>query len=235
MSQCCKTHTDELSPHEEVCPVYGREAWIRRNKAAEMPGAACPDCGEPLVCSFHEATKRAGPSSSAATMTNPRPVAGPGEAQARRDEGATPSGSTTSPEGATGEEDVKCSHDNRSHYLGGGMWVCFRCWLRAFGVSAPTKGPAKITHVALRWKGQVWSLPRPYRHHHIIQVIESLTTPADRAKGIDCSEGRGDQGFLDETGKYLDRKSALKVALETNQVLDRNDIRAGRLFSEDLW
>lgn len=22
-----------------------------------------------------------------------------------------------------------CGHDNRIHYLGGGLYVCFRCWL----------------------------------------------------------------------------------------------------------
>ncbi len=24
-----------------------------------------------------------------------------------------------------------CTHDNRIHYLGGGIWVCFKCWLTA--------------------------------------------------------------------------------------------------------
>ena len=23
-----------------------------------------------------------------------------------------------------------CGHDNRKHYLGGGLWVCFSCWAK---------------------------------------------------------------------------------------------------------
>ena len=32
------------------------------------------------------------------------------------------------------EDDVKCRwcpDENAIHYLGGGLWACFRCWLRA--------------------------------------------------------------------------------------------------------
>jgi hypothetical protein len=90
---------------------------------------------------------------------------------------------------------------------------------------------APITHVAVRVDGVVWSLPKPFRHHHIIRVIADLTG----ATHIDCSESRGDQGFLDANGQYLDRKHALARALTLKQVLNEDDIRCGMLFSEDLW
>ena len=87
----------------------------------------------------------------------------------------------------------------------------------------------KITHVAIRFGGEMYSLPAPNRHHHIIWHI------ADKLciNNVDASED--DQGFLDEDGNYLTREQALERALETNQVKDINNIRAGILFSEDLW
>ncbi len=103
----------------------------------------------------------------------------------------------------------------------------------AMGRAAPSSGvtPPPITHVAVRVNGQVWSLPKPFRHHHIIRMIADLTG----ATHIDCSESRGDQGFLDASGRYLPRKEALPVALANKQVKNENDIRAERLFSEDVW
>jgi hypothetical protein len=43
------------------------------------------------------------------------------------------------------------------------------------------------------------------------------------------------QGFLTSKGRFVDRKEALVIALKANQVLDVNDIRGNKLFSEDLY
>ena len=43
------------------------------------------------------------------------------------------------------------------------------------------------------------------------------------------------QGFIDINGMYLTRKEALKVARENNQILDENEVRGDKLFSEDLY
>jgi hypothetical protein len=97
-------------------------------------------------------------------------------------------------------------------------------------VELPSKRPP-ITHVAVRFNEQVWSLPKPFRHQNIIRTIADLTGETS----IDCNEDRGDQGFLDATGRYLTRKQALVSALLNKQVKDENDIRCGMLFSEDVW
>lgn len=91
----------------------------------------------------------------------------------------------------------------------------------------PPTRPKPITHVAIKFRGETYSLPEPNRHHHVIKLI------ADTLKitRIDKHE----EGFLDEAGLFLDRKQALARALHTNQVKNPNDIRAGQLFSEDLW
>lgn len=83
-----------------------------------------------------------------------------------------------------------------------------------------------ITHVAIKFNGKLWSLPAPNRHHHIISMIHEET-------GL--SVNNDEQGFLDDAGNFLNRKQALVHALMNDQVKDPNDIKAGRLFSEDVW
>lgn len=85
----------------------------------------------------------------------------------------------------------------------------------------------RITHVAIRYRGETYSLPEPNRHNNVIRLIAD-TLKIDR---IDLHE----EGFLDESGAFLDRRQALAAALFYNQVKDPTDIRAGQLFSEDLW
>lgn len=91
-------------------------------------------------------------------------------------------------------------------------------------------GRPRITHVAIRFEGRVWSLPRPYRHHHIIRVICYLDSSVDSVDARD-----EDQGFLDATGRYLNRKQALVSALVNKQVKNEGDIRNNELYSEDVW
>jgi hypothetical protein len=49
------------------------------------------------------------------------------------------------------------------------------------------------------------------------------------------SDPDDDQGFLDETGKFYNRKDALAHALLNNQIKDMDKIVAGMLFSENVW
>ena len=87
----------------------------------------------------------------------------------------------------------------------------------------------KITHVAIRFQGVVYSLPAPNRHHHIISDIVKKT-------GVSYVDSRGeDQGFLDESGQYLNRKQALVSALLFNQIKDPSRVRCNMLTSEDVW
>lgn len=85
-----------------------------------------------------------------------------------------------------------------------------------------------ITHVAIRFDGRVWSLPRPNRHHDVIRHIRAVT-------GAAYVDAYGkDQGFLDEDGTYLDRKQALEVARAAGQL--RTDVEVqDQLYSENVW
>lgn len=83
-----------------------------------------------------------------------------------------------------------------------------------------------ITHVAIIWKGKLYSLPKPNRHHHIIHMIHLDTGDM----GI-----FGDQGFLDDKGIFLCRACALLHAQACNQII--RDIRPKDcwLYSENIW
>lgn len=81
-----------------------------------------------------------------------------------------------------------------------------------------------ITHVAIKHKGTVVSLPKPNRHHDVIRLIGERIEAGD-----DC------QGFLDEHGKFYRRAPALIEAQRCNQLLPRATHPGGRLYSEDVW
>lgn len=90
-------------------------------------------------------------------------------------------------------------------------------------------GRPRITHVAIKFQGTTYSLPAPNRHHHVIRLIVDTTGVSNVSVYPD------EQGFLDETGRFLTRKQALISALQNNQVKDPSKVMLGMLFSEDLW
>ena len=81
-----------------------------------------------------------------------------------------------------------------------------------------------ITHVAIKYADKVYSLPPPNRHANIIRMIGGI-------KGPDT------QGFLDDTGNFLNRRDAFIHATACNQVKVRQpgQYNGDELFSEDLW
>ncbi len=85
----------------------------------------------------------------------------------------------------------------------------------------------RITHVAIRFQGKVYSLPPPNRHHDVIWDIVAQT-------GVPCVDN-DEQGFLDESGRFLNRKQALVSARLFGQIKDETKIYCGQLFSENLW
>lgn len=86
-----------------------------------------------------------------------------------------------------------------------------------------------ITHVALRFQGKIWSLPQPFRHHHIIRTICYLDS------NVDHVDAHGeDQGFLDASGRYLTRKQA-EVSAGLNGQIKGEQLIGSVLTSEDLW
>ncbi len=89
-----------------------------------------------------------------------------------------------------------------------------------------------ITHVAIRFRDKVYSLPPPNRHNDVIRMICETTD-------VTHVNVRGDdQGFLIDGELYCRRKPALRHAVECNQIrTDRpsTGLALGKLYSEDVW
>jgi hypothetical protein len=82
-----------------------------------------------------------------------------------------------------------------------------------------------ITHVAIQYDGQTYSLPKPNRHYHVIRLIGGIKGPHK-------------EGFLDATGRFLSRIAAMQMAKDTKQFKREPDpklYQGPELFSEDLW
>lgn len=85
---------------------------------------------------------------------------------------------------------------------------------------------SRIVAAAIAYKGTVYSLPPPARHHNIIHhIVETTGEP---------SVGYNEQGFLDQYGTFLHRKPALMVARQAGQLRTDRPVY-DELFSENLW
>lgn len=84
---------------------------------------------------------------------------------------------------------------------------------------------AMITHVAIQHEDTIAALRAPSRHHDVIAMVES-----------DEMAAQGTQGFLNENGRFLDRRTAYAVAVLNGQLKRAPGGYDGpELFSEDLW
>lgn len=87
----------------------------------------------------------------------------------------------------------------------------------------------RIIAAALKLGNLIISAPPPARHHTLINGL-GLATGIPRLTKMD------DQGFLTNTGRFVDRIEAKKIALETGQCTEESCVVKGEdLYSEDLW
>lgn len=90
-----------------------------------------------------------------------------------------------------------------------------------------------IVAAAIKQDGTVFhGTPRVERHHHLIRRIASL---------LHIRPVNGEQGFIDQMGRFYNRIEAGQHALKCGQVVEGHanirhafNSRLG-LFSEDLW
>jgi len=85
-------------------------------------------------------------------------------------------------------------------------------------VTAPTVEKAAILHA-----GVVYSVPRPGRHHDVIQAIIAAGKHGSFLN----------QGFVLSNGSYVNRAEAAAIAIASGQI---TVLRwPSLLYSEDLW
>lgn len=82
----------------------------------------------------------------------------------------------------------------------------------------------RIVSVAISAFGIIASLPSPARHGDVLRKLADFNPIV---LGGDC------QGFLTNTGRYVNRRDAADIALAAGQT-DKL-ISAPDLYSEDLW
>lgn len=83
-----------------------------------------------------------------------------------------------------------------------------------------------IVAAAIQYADVVASLPRPARHHDIIDAWHTAT-------GM-CTRGSDMQGFLTSDGRFVSRYEALEIATAASQIVTKNG-DPQKLFSEDMW
>lgn len=83
---------------------------------------------------------------------------------------------------------------------------------------------ARIAAAALRQSGEVYQLPPPARHHDVAAHMRSL--------GLNTLDV--EQGFVTESGQFVDRKVACLAAQVAGQIKVKVG-NAEELYTEDLW
>lgn len=93
-----------------------------------------------------------------------------------------------------------------------------------------------VEAAALLVNGEVWTLPRPARHHILIRAWSDAYWIFDP----ETKKGRGSrlpsdhvQGFVTSRGRFVGRAEAERVARAAGQVT--GEIIGSELTSEDLW
>lgn len=79
-----------------------------------------------------------------------------------------------------------------------------------------------IERAAIRHCGEVYSLPRPARHHDVAHWLSGRG-----ARG-------GVQGFVTSKGRFVGRREAMRIAEKAGQLRGEPYV-IGELFSEDVW
>lgn len=83
-----------------------------------------------------------------------------------------------------------------------------------------------IERAAIRRYTTIWSVPRPGRHHDVIAFMSE--------QGVDALGDYTTQGFTTSTGRFVNRREAMKIAEDAGQLLGEPHV-VGELFSEDIF
>ena len=72
-----------------------------------------------------------------------------------------------------------------------------------------------------------------HRHNHCFSAIYDELSYEMNRREINLLKKT--QGFVTNLNRFVNREEALLIALENNQVLNKNEIRGNDLYSEDLY
>jgi hypothetical protein len=89
-----------------------------------------------------------------------------------------------------------------------------------------------IVAAAIKFGDVICFVPEPGRHHNVLHGLHDAY--GKRAHGYDTET----QGFITQTGMFLNRRDAFIYAKEIGQPLKRHHsdgYQGNELYSEDLW
>lgn len=93
-----------------------------------------------------------------------------------------------------------------------------------------------IEAAAIKYGDLICFIPKPARHHNILHKLSDMYNSDRKA---DWAYAEEKQGFITDTGEFLDRKSAKLHAQACGQFrpegLRVSSYNGDELFSEDLW
>lgn len=83
-----------------------------------------------------------------------------------------------------------------------------------------------IERAAILYDCSVYSVPRPGRHHDVChKMVLEYGLP---------TEAQHNQGFVTNTGRFVDRREACIIATAAGQIKNKT-FPLYELFSEDMW
>lgn len=86
----------------------------------------------------------------------------------------------------------------------------------------------RIERAAVKIDDDVFSLPKPKRHHDVLRSIIDLESISDK------SRHGATQGFLTSKGRFVDRSEGFQIAKAARQIKTKHGPK-DVLFSEDMW
>mgnify|MGYP001592498173 CR=1 FL=1 len=87
--------------------------------------------------------------------------------------------------------------------------------------------PPTIVAAAIVFKGTIYTVPTPGRHHNVFALIREMTGAND------VSVGEDGQGFVTSDRRFANRKEAAIIAISAGQISKLK--WPPLLYSEDLW
>lgn len=126
-------------------------------------------------------------------------------------------------------EVFRCADEHISYPTYGGYGSTRAAlWLAVLAVRE-TQSAEMIAAAAIRVDGEVWTLPRPARHH----ILAKAWSDAHFRDGKPAPLHEHDSGFVTSTGRFVDRAEAETIARASGQI--EGPLIGGVLTSEDLW
>lgn len=85
-----------------------------------------------------------------------------------------------------------------------------------------------IVGVASYAYGKLYQLPKPYRHHDLLDIMY-------KERGEVEQVAADEEGFYTSLGRYVNREEGLVIAKQANQILAERHNHPTELYSESVW